>query len=89
MDAAVFLGAYFCVRMGLSASHLQSMVETLHLSYILSLVHIDFSADSKVMQGAGHLMVSFVLYKLVRLAGDSLQQLRSRAMLVRVPSMTR
>ena len=64
----MFTGAYFCVRMGLSTQHLHMLFETLHLSSLLSWFEIDLSPDSQAMQGAGHLMVTFVIYKLVRRA---------------------
>ena len=66
VDVVVFTGAYLCVRTGLKAEHLQYLVETLHLTHILSLLHIDLSPDSKLMKGTGNLVVTFVLYKMVR-----------------------
>ena len=65
MDAFVFAGAYLCVRMGLSTQHLSDLVETMHLSSLLSWFKIDLSPDSEALQGAGHLMATFVIYKLV------------------------
>eukprot|EP01043_Picozoa_sp_COSAG02_P005057 COSAG02_NODE_135_length_34565_cov_80.368856_11_plen_146_part_00 len=64
-DAVVFAGAYLCVRMGLSTQHLHMLVETMHLSSFLSWFDIDLSPDSQAVQGAGHLVVTFVIYKLV------------------------
>lgn len=65
MDAFLFAGAYLCVRMGLSTQHLHMMFETMHLSSLLSWFKIDLSPDSEALQGAGHLMATFVIYKLV------------------------
>ena len=66
VDVVVFAGAHLCVRTGLKAEHLQNLVEILHLTYLLSLVHIDLSPDSKMMKGTGNLVITFVLYKMVR-----------------------
>eukprot|EP01043_Picozoa_sp_COSAG02_P055910 COSAG02_NODE_6555_length_3499_cov_3.124706_2_plen_78_part_00 len=67
----MFAGAYLCVRMGLSTQHLHTLIETMHLSSLLSWFHIDLSPDSEAIHGAGHLVVTFVIYKLVRQAPRS------------------